>query len=161
MKSPIYNAKPYVYTKKKSSDYMRVPSISGDYTLRWFNRGDRKTVLAERPITLIAPEIKLTAPDEAIAGTEIELSWTAPKDLESFINIQLSDEKPYYSAKYYIYTEKNSSDYLRLPSKAATIPEEPGDYIFRWYNTHDRTMMVEKEVKVTLRPSTKEKEKKE
>ena len=138
---PNYSAKYYVYTKKKTSDYLRLPSKQGDYILRWFNKNDRKSVIVERPISLTSPKIEITAPKETIAGTELEISWSAPKDLDSFINIQPADEKPNYNAKNYIYTKRNSSDYMKMP-------DAPGNYILRWYNQHDRTMMIEKKIKI-------------
>jgi len=137
---PNYNARPYVYTKKKASAVLRMPSAAGDYILRWYNRNDRK-MMHERPITIIEAEISIDAPDEAIAGTEIDLTWDAPKDLNSFINIHPADEKPNYNAKPYVYTKKKASAVLRMPSTAGT-------YILRWYNRNDRKMMHEREITV-------------
>jgi hypothetical protein len=137
---PNYSAKYYIYTKKKSSDYLRLPSKTGDYILRWYNRNDRE-MLSERNIKLVSPGIVITAPEEATAGSEIEISWTAPKDLDSFINIQMEGEKPNYQAENYLYTKRNSSDYM-------TMPETAGDYVLRWYNRHDQTMMLEKKIKI-------------
>ena len=137
---PNYNAKPYIYTKKKTSAYMRMPSIPGEYTLRWYNRNDKKG-LAETDIKLTELEITLTAEDEAIAGTETEISWSAPKGLDSFINIHPSEEKPAYNAKPYIYTKKKSSAYMRLPS-------EPGEYMLRWYNRSHKKPIVERPIKL-------------
>ncbi len=138
---PNYNAKIYLYTRKNSSAYMRMPSEPGDYTLRWYNRNDQ-TPLAETSIKLTELEITLTAADEAIAGTETEISWNAPKGLDSFINIQLADEKPNYNAKNYIYTKKKSSDYLRLPSEA-------GNYVLRWYNRNHQKPIAERSMKLS------------
>ena len=135
------NASPYVYTKKKTSDYLRLPSIAGDYVLRWYNRSDRK-IIAERPIKITEVDIRLSAADEAIAGTETEISWEAPKGLDSFINIQPADEKPNYNASTYIYTKKKSSDYLRLPSAA-------GSYTLRWYNRGGKKALAERPIVLT------------
>ena len=132
------NASPYVYTKKKTSDYLRLPSVAGDYVLRWYNRSDRK-ILAERPIKITAVDTTLSAADVAIAGTETEISWEAPKGLDSFINIQPADEKPNYNASPYIYTKKKTSDYLRLPSTA-------GSYILRWYNRGEKKALAERPI---------------
>lgn len=137
---PNYNSRPYLYTKKKKSDYMRMPSIAGKYTLRWYNSSDRK-ILAERPITLTKPTVSLNAAEEAIAGTELDLSWETPKGLDSFINIQLADEKPSYNARPYIYTKKKTSEYLRLPS-------EPGDYMLRWFTRGDNQILAERPIKL-------------
>lgn len=135
---PNYSAKNYVYTKKKTSDYIRLPSEAGDYVLRWYNRNHKKPI-AERPIKLSAPEITISVPDEIKAGAEIEISWQAPKGLDSFINIQKVNEKPSYNAKKYIYTKKKQSDYMKMP-------EEPGEYILRWYNRSDRKAIAEKKI---------------
>ena len=139
-KNPNYNAKPYVYTKKKDSAFLRMPSISGEYTLRWFNRNDRE-ILYERAIKIIAAEINIDVPDEIKVNSEIEISWQAPKGLNSFINIQKIGEKPSFNAKPYVYTKKKTADYLKMPS-------ETGDYVLRWYNRHDRKIVAEKEISI-------------
>ncbi|MEB8432971.1 VWA domain-containing protein [Cocleimonas sp. KMM 6892] len=137
---PSYNSRPYLYTKGKTSASMRMPSEAGEYVLRWYNESDQQ-ILTERPLKVTPVEITLSADDEAIAGTEIEVAWNAPKGLDAFINVQLADEKPNYNAKNYIYTKKNSSDYLRLPSVA-------GDYVLRWYNKNHRTPIAERPIKL-------------
>ncbi len=138
---PNYGASPYIYTEKVSSKYLRMPSVAGDYVLRWYNRNDKK-MLAESPITLKAEAISINAPAEATAGTEVEIAWGAPKGLDSFINIQLADEKPNYGAAPYIYTKKVSSKYLRMPSVA-------GDYVLRWFNRNDQKMLAESPITLT------------
>ncbi len=76
---------------------------------------------------------------EAVAGTKVEVSWKAPKELDGFINIQSADEKPSYDARPYVYTKKKSSEYLRMPSTA-------GKYVLRWYNSNDRKMLAERAI---------------
>ncbi|MFW2440626.1 MAG: hypothetical protein ACN4GR_14810, partial [Arenicellales bacterium] len=138
---PNYNAKAYIYTKKKTSDYLRLPSTAGDYILRWYNRNDRK-MLAERSTKLVEPEITITVPDEIMANSEIEISWQAPKGLDnSFINLQKASEKPNYNAKSYFYTKKKSSEYMKMPA-------EPGEYVLRWYNRNDRKLITEKKITI-------------
>ncbi len=137
---PNYNARPYVYTKKKASGVLRMPSAPGDYILRWYNRNDRK-IMHERAITLTDPEVNISVPEEIIANSEIEISWEAPKGLNSFINLQKVDEKPNYNAKPYFYTKKKIAEYMKMPADA-------GDYVLRWYNRGDRKIIVEKEITV-------------
>ncbi len=86
-------------------------------------------------------DVSITAPNEATAGTEIELSWQAPKGLDSFVNIQAADEKPNYDARPYIYTKNKSSENMKMPEVA-------GDYIFRWFNRNDRKILAEKNIKL-------------
>ncbi len=140
---PNYNAKNYIYTKKKSSDYLRLPSEAGDYVLRWYNRNHQKPI-AERPIKLNAPEITINVPEDIKADSEIEISWQAPKGLnDSFINIQPEGEKPNYSAKKYIYTKKKRSEYMKMPTA-------PGEYILRWYNRGVTKPITEKKISINL-----------
>jgi len=82
-----------------------VHPVPGDYVLRFYDNEDR-IVLAEHAIKLMPAEITITVPEEAGTGTELELSWIAPKGLDSFINVQLADEKSNYHAKNHIYTKK-------------------------------------------------------
>jgi Ca-activated chloride channel family protein len=133
---PNYNASPYIYTKKKTSDYLRLPSTAGSYSLRWYNRSDKKA-LAERPIVLTAPEVTISVPDEIKAETEIEISWQAPKGLDAFINLQKAEEKPNYNASPYLYIKEKSSEYMKMPA-------ETGEYVLRWYNRNDKKMLTEK-----------------
>ena len=137
-----YNAKNFIYTKKKTSDYLRLPSDAGNYVLRWYNRS-HKEAIAERPIKLNAPEITINVPDEIKAGTEIEISWQAPRGLDSFINIQEAGEEPNYNAKKFIYTKKKQSDYMKMP-------EEPGEYVLRWYNRSVTKAITEKKITIKL-----------
>ena len=139
---PNYNAKNYLYPKKNTSDYLRLPSTAGNYVLRWYNRHHQKPI-AERPIKLVAPEIIINLPDEINAGDEIEISWQAPKGLDSFINIQKAEDKPSYNAKKYIYTQKKQTGYMKMP-------EEPGEYILRWYNRSVTKAIVEKKITINL-----------
>ncbi len=140
---PNYNAKTYLYTQKKQSDYMRMPSAAGEYMLRWWNRKDRK-IMAEKSITLTAADIQISAPETAIAGTEVEIGWQAPKGLDAFVNIQMSDEKPNYNAKRYVYTKKKTSEWMSLPSYA-------GEYTLRWWNKGSRDKALSEKT-ITLTP---------
>ncbi|KAG1665726.1 hypothetical protein GQR58_019222 [Nymphon striatum] len=132
---PSPNAKHYIYTKKKKSEYLRLPSEAGNYILRWYTRKGYQ-ILAEKPITIEAAIIEITAVDEAQAGSEIELFWKAPKGMDSFINIQLADEKPKYNAHPYIYTNKKTSGYMK-------VPEKTGSYMLRWYNKKDQKISLD------------------
>jgi len=138
---PKYNARPHLNTSNDNSGYLRLPATPGDYKLRWYNKSDRKTVIAEHPIKLTAPTIKLDTPAEAPGGSEIELFWKAPKGLDALINIQKADEKPSFNARPYVYTKGKSSTYMK-------IPDTPGDYVLRWYNRSDRKVVTENKIKI-------------
>jgi Ca-activated chloride channel family protein len=44
-------------------------------------------VLARRPIRVIAAAVSLSAPDEAIAGTAIQVTWTGPNNAGDYITL--------------------------------------------------------------------------
>ncbi len=66
---------------------MRMPSAAGDYILRWYNLSDRKIVV-EKALKLVEEQISINAPDEISTGTELDLSWDAPKTAEAKINLE-------------------------------------------------------------------------
>ena len=90
-------------TLDKTEAEMRLHTKPGDYVLRYFSSDDRKTVIAERPITLKPAEIKINAPDEAVTASELDLSWEAPKTSEAIINLQLAEDKPNYLTRPSLY----------------------------------------------------------
>ncbi len=79
---PDFYANPSIYTKNKKEASMRLPSEAGDYRLRFFSLQDKKSVLSERSLTLTPAEIAINAPDEAGAGTEIDVIWLAPNVID-------------------------------------------------------------------------------
>ncbi len=105
---------------------MRMPSAAGDYILRWYNISDRK-IVTEKPIKLLESTITLNAPDEVGSGTEIDISWEAPKTTEAKINLEPVGEKPKYHSNPHLYTKKKKAGVMRMPSTA-------GETILRWYN---------------------------
>lgn len=62
------------HSPDKSFGTFRMPSVAGEYVLRWYTRNDPK-MLAERLITLTPIDISIIAPSEAINGTVIEVAW--------------------------------------------------------------------------------------
>ena len=51
------------------------------------------------------PKVTINAASEATTGTELELSWEAPKNIDGLINLQLADEKPKYHSSPLFHTK--------------------------------------------------------
>ncbi len=131
---PKYHASPLKYTKDITEATLRLPSVAGEYVLRFYDNEDR-IVLAEHPIKLKEAEIVITAPEEAGTGTEIDLSWVAPKNAEAKINLEMTGEKPKFHSNPHYYIKNKKEGVMRMPSVA-------GDYVLRWYNLSDRKASI-------------------
>lgn len=140
---PRFYAAPKLFTKAfKNSKYdLKIPAIAGDYIFRFYSLKNTKKVIFEKPLKVIEAKITLNAPSEAIAGTEIDLSWTAPKNSKAQINLKFAHNKPNFNARFHVRTNEKTKAKLLLPSGH-------GDYVFRWFSVYDRQPMFEKKIKL-------------
>jgi hypothetical protein len=141
---PLFYIAPRIFTKiyKDSTYDLKIPAIPGDYVLRFYSLKNTQKPLVERPLKVLPAKITLIAPEEAVAGTEIDISWIAPKTSEAKINLKYTRNKPDFNARYYVRTRNKESAKLLLPSGS-------GDYVLRWFNVFDREPMLEKLIKLT------------
>ncbi|PIE15261.1 MAG: VWA domain-containing protein [Rhodobacterales bacterium] len=65
----------YTYTDNGNPAALTLPTDPGSYELRYIANGDKKKILASRPITGTAPSASLEAPVTAVAGSTIEVTW--------------------------------------------------------------------------------------
>lgn len=63
-----------------------MPVMEGDAELRYMT-GQGAKVLARRAIKVVAAQVTLAAPDEAVAGARIAVTWTGPNGPGDFITI--------------------------------------------------------------------------
>jgi len=136
-----YFAQPHINITNKKESKMRVPSTEGDYILRWYSRHDQQ-ILTELPIKLIGSEIMIIAPDRAMSGKMLPLSWQSPQGLDAFINIQPINKTANYKATPYVYINDDYSADLQLPS-------EEGNYILRWYDRDSREVLAQHPITLT------------
>jgi Ca-activated chloride channel family protein len=76
----------YAETSKGPSITLTAPTLTGGYEVRYIS-GDGRKALARRAITVTSPTISITAPEEAIAGSEIEFTWSGPNNKGDSITI--------------------------------------------------------------------------
>ncbi len=105
-----------------------VPVIEGTYTLGFFTRFQGQEVLAgqSNQITVKAPEITLTVPNEVSASSMFQVEWAGPDVHGAWIG--------------YAKAETEDRDYIRYQSKPVqgepiefAAPGELGDYEVRYY----------------------------
>ncbi len=139
----LFYAPPNLYTKnqKESKANIYLPSEPGDYMLRFYNTRDTKEAIVEYRVTLKPADIEFTAPEVAIAGTEIDITWRAPKDSSAKINLNYPSVKPFYNSKFSVLTKGKEKGKLLLPS-------DEGDYVLRWFNAYDRQLVLERPIKI-------------
>ena len=76
----------YTETRKGSPLKLTMPAEAGEWELRYVT-GQGAKVLARRDIQVIAPEIRLTAPEEVVAGSAVHVEWTGPDNPQDYITL--------------------------------------------------------------------------
>src|SRR5688572_1072656 len=103
----------YTTTDEGSPLNVRVPPVAGDAELRYMS-GEGRKVLGRRPIRILAADVSLSAPSEAIAGATIEVSWTGPNNPGDYVTI-VPKETPDGQYGNYTTTDQGSPLELLLP----------------------------------------------
>ncbi len=130
----------HVRTRDNSGDTLRAPGEPGLYEVRYVLGKGRRT-LASSPIELTEPEVTLTAPDTALAGSAFEVSWTGAVSSSDFITVVPAgtDEG---TVEGHVRARENSGDTLRAPG-------EPGLYEVRYVLGQGRRTLASSPIEVT------------
>ncbi|MSR61329.1 MAG: hypothetical protein EXS08_02620 [Planctomycetes bacterium] len=76
----------YTNTDEGSPLSVSVPTVAGDAELRYMT-GQGNKVLARRPLRIVMADVSLSAPNEAMAGSTIEVTWTGPNNSGDYITL--------------------------------------------------------------------------
>jgi Ca-activated chloride channel homolog len=76
----------YVYTKQGSPVTVAAVIDTGPAEVRYVT-GQGPRVLARRPIQIVAAEVTLAAPAEAVAGSPVIITWNGPNHANDYITI--------------------------------------------------------------------------
>jgi len=130
MEQPYLN---YVYTAVGNPVDLQLPTEAGDYEIKYFV-GQGEKVLVKVPICISAATAMIEGPEEAIAGSTIEVSWTGPGYNGDFIGIGRVGkmEQPYLN---YVYTNVGNPVDLQLPTEA-------GDYEIKYFVGQGEKVLV-------------------
>lgn len=115
----------YFSTSSGSPGELVAPITSGQYEIRYVS-GTGGAVQATRPITVLALEASISAPDQVTAGETFDVEWTGPDGPGDYVTIVPLGAEPRTYLSYFG-TSSGSPGTL-------TAPDEPGDYEL-WYVT--------------------------
>jgi Ca-activated chloride channel family protein len=129
----------YANTSEGSPLKITVPIESGDAEIRYMS-GQGRQVLGRRPIKVIAAGVNLTAVDEAMAGTNVTITWTGPNNPNDYITIvpKAAADGDYLK---YEYTRAGS------PLKV-TMPMEAGDAEIRYVSGEGPKVLARRPIRV-------------
>ena len=114
----------YAYTNRGNPAEVASPIEPGTYEVRYVAQGNPARVLARRPLTVIAVSATLSAPEEVVAGSAVDVEWVGPDNKNDYISVAAPDQEP---GKYtsYAYTNRGNPAELKMPL-------EPGTYELRY-----------------------------
>ncbi|KAA9008981.1 VWA domain-containing protein [Histidinibacterium aquaticum] len=111
----------YTYTRDGNPAELEMPVDAGDYEVRYV-LGQGNTVIQREPITIVAAEAQLVAPQSGPAGGTLPVGWDGPGYRDDFIAIA---EVGADRSIDYVYTREGNPVMLELP-------ETPGTYELRY-----------------------------
>ncbi len=114
----------YSYTQQGSPATVKMPLDPGSYELRYIAAGNPDQILAMRLIEIVAAEVIIEAPDEAIAGGIVEVTWSGPDNKSDYISVALPNESA-NNYTHYRYTANGNP-------AVVTMPLDPGKYELRY-----------------------------
>ncbi|MEJ8560334.1 VWA domain-containing protein [Yoonia sp. GPGPB17] len=131
----------FFYTEDGSPATLTVPTEPGDYLIQYFLGQDR-AVLTTVPFTATEVTASLTLPDEAVAGSTINVGWTGPAYDGDYIGIGEVDAAGNARWDNFFYIEEGATGDLLVPMK-------PGDYLVQYFLGQDRAVLVTEMITVT------------
>jgi len=84
----------YKYTREGSPLRLTMPTVPGNYELRYVQSGTRDVVLANRPISVTPVSASLEAADSAAAGSAVVVTWQGPGGESDYISLAAPGDAP-------------------------------------------------------------------
>lgn len=128
----------YAYTRNGDPAEVLVPTVPGEYEIRYYVNQDRK-ILARAPLSVTPVTASLSAAASAPIGATVDVTWDGPNYQNDYIPIGRADEERYIS---YAYSRNGS------PAKV-TMPDEPGTYELRYVMRQDTRTLAKATIEVT------------
>lgn len=118
---------------------LTMPPDPGFYELRYI-LGESKRVLASRPLTVIGVTAELTAPDTAMAGSQLSVGWTGPDNDGDFLTVARPDQPP---KEYENWERLDGSDVILV------MPDDAGLYELRYILGEGGRTVVSQPITIT------------
>ena len=116
------------------------PAEPGDYVIRYYN-GDNSSVLASRPLRVVAAEVGLSGPAEVAIASSFQVTWTGPG--AQYDEVQVVDPAGNSGRGKVVDNQRvRSSRGLDQRRVDLVAPAVPGDYELRYYNGDNSTVLA-------------------
>lgn len=130
---------PYTLVNQGSPLKVTAPAKAGDAELRYMT-GQGAKVLARRPLRIIAPEVSLSAPAQAVAGSALAVTWTGPANQGDYITVVTAATR---DGQYGNYTTVNKGSPLDV-----TMLMEPGDAELRYMTGRGAQVLARRAIRI-------------
>ncbi len=130
----------YTTTDKGSPLTVRAPTAAGAAEVRYVAAQGRK-VLARRAVQVTMPNVTLSAPTDAVAGSTIPVTWTGPSNPGDYITV-VAGGTP--DGKYGNYTPTTKGSPLDL-----LLPVQAGSAELRYMTGQGNKVLGRRELKIT------------
>ena len=125
----------------RSPVQLHLPETPGAYELRYVTRQSGR-VLATRPITIEAVDAGLDAPETALAGATIEVTWEGPGNQYDRIALYTTGAADDAEAV------RSQGIVSRRNPVQLRLPEEPGDYELRYVTRQDGVVLARRPIRI-------------
>ncbi len=138
------DAKPGVYqnysdASKGSTLTINAPIEPGTYEIR-YAAGNGKTILARRPINVVAAVIELDAPATAKAGEPVSIRWAGPNNKGDYLTIVVQGTRDGEYAHY--------SDTHRGTPATIKAPAKPGPAEIRYMSNQGAKVLARRPIEI-------------
>lgn len=130
----------YTYTREGTPLGLTMPTTPGEYEIRYTLRQDGR-VIARVPVTVTAVGASLSAPDNAVAGDSVTVTWEGPDYNLDFIAVSKAGDP---DGRYENYTYTRDGTPLEV-----VMPTEPGEYELRYTLRQDSEVIARRAITVT------------
>lgn len=132
---------PYEYASKGNPLQLRAPDAAGEYEVRYL-MGQSYATLGVAKLTVAANTASVSGPAEAVAGTNIPVSWKGPNNQGDYINLVPKGARDGDSSGNYAYTARGNPLKVLAPLKA-------GDYELRYSTGQSHATLGRAAIRIT------------
>ena len=133
----------YAYTKDGSPASLLAPEEPGSYEVRYLT-GQNHTMLAKAPVELLPVTASVSGPATVEARSVANVTWDGPDNPQDYVII-LPSGADNNTSGHFAYTSRG-------PELRIQIPEEPGEYEYRYLTGRKHLTLAAQPVIVTPRP---------
>ncbi|MEQ9260452.1 MAG: VWA domain-containing protein [Roseovarius sp.] len=129
----------YITVRADLSNGLRAPAQPGAYEVRYVLREGSRT-LAQTPITILEPQVSLTAPESAAPGADVPVAWEGAVDPGDYI-VLVPEDAPDDDLSTYVTIREQTETTM-------TAPDTPGAYELRYVLREGARVLARKRITV-------------